>query len=270
MKQKQLFWRIILILSLVCCICCLGFIAWYLYQDYVTQKRYEEMQKVVETTTESSEFTGETDGEEAELPDDIFLDMKNPIDFTKLSEINPDLYAWIRIEDTNIDYPIAQREGDDSYYLSHDMYGEDRFAGCIYTEDGNKKDFTDPNTIIYGHNMKNGSMFQNLHKFADEEFFDEHPYVYIYTPKHVLAYKVFAAYVYDNRHILNSFDFNDKDVFEDYVENIFQVRSMDKHIREDVSVTADDRIITLSTCVGGQPESRYLVQAVLIKDEKNE
>ena len=73
-----------------------------------------------------------------------------------------------------------------------------------------------------------------------------------------------------NRHILNSFDFNDKDVFEDYVENIFQVRSMDKHIREDVSVTADDRIITLSTCVGGQPESRYLVQAVLIKDEKNE
>ena len=118
--------------------------------------------------------------------------------------------------------------------------------------------------------MKNGSMFQNLHKFADEEFFDEHPYVYIYTPEHVLAYKVFAAYVYDNRHILNSFDFNDRDVFEDYLENVFQVRSMDKHIREDVSVTADDRIITLSTCVGGQPESRYLVQAVLIKDENNE
>ena len=93
MKKKQLFWRVILILSLVCCVCCLGFVVWYLYQDYAAQRRYEEMQKAVETTTESSEFTGETDGEEAELPDDIFLDMENPIDFTKLSEINPDSYT---------------------------------------------------------------------------------------------------------------------------------------------------------------------------------
>lgn len=282
MKKKSLFWKIVLVLSLIGCIGCLGFVVWYLYQDYQAEKQYEELQETVEEEPEpeeepvtleeieSAEFTGEQEGEEAKLPDDIFLDMENPIDFQELENINTDIYAWIRIEDTRIDYPIAQRAGDDSYYLKHDMYQQPRFAGCIYTEEGNSKDFTDPNTVIYGHNMKNGSMFQNLHRFADSEFFEEHPYIYIYTAEHVLAYKVFAAYTYDDRHILNSFDFTDREVFAEYLEDIFDVRAMDKNIREDVEVTPDDRIITLTTCIGGQTKSRYLVQAVLIKDESNE
>lgn len=284
MKKKKIFWRTVLLLSLIGCIGCLGFVVWYLYQDYQTEKQYEELQASVEkeekeqkeeeTVTleeiENAEFTGEQEGEAAELPDDIFLDMENPIDFQELADINTDIYAWIRIEDTNIDYPIAQRAGDDSYYLKHDMYQQPRFAGCIYTEEANSRDFTDPNTVIYGHNMKNGSMFQNLHRFADSEFFEEHPYIYIYTPEHVLAYKVFAAYSYDDRHILNSFDFTDREVYAEYLTDILEVRAMDKNIREDVQVTPDDRIITLTTCIGGQTQSRYLVQAVLIKDESNE
>lgn len=281
MKKKGFFWRIVLILSLLGCIGCLGFVVWYLYQDYQAEKEYEELQEAMEEEEpeeepvtleeiENAEFTGEQEGEEASLPDDIFLDMENPIDFEELESINTDIYAWIRIEDTRIDYPIAQRAGDDSYYLKHDMYQQPRFAGCIYTEQANSKDFTDPNTVIYGHNMKNGSMFQNLHRFADSEFFEEHPYIYIYTPEHVLAYKVFAAYTYDDRHILNSFDFTDREVFAQYLTDILDVRAMDKNIREDVQVTPDDRMITLTTCIGGQTQSRYLVQAVLIKDESNE
>ena len=280
MNNKKTFWRTILVVSLIGCICCLGFVIWYLYQDAQSQKQYEELQETVveEVTPEPTEAenleqtyeNGDAEGTEAALPDDIFLDMQNPIDFEKLQEINTDIYAWIRISDTPIDYPIAQREGDDTYYLHHDMYGESRFAGCIYTEDCNSKDFTDPNTVIYGDNMKNGSMLKGLHKFADSTFFEEHPYIYIYTPDHVLAYKVFAAYTYDDRHIINSFDFTDKEVFAEYLDDIFHVRAMDANIREDVSVTADDRIITLETCVGGDSDARYLVQAVLIKDGKNE
>jgi len=273
-------------MSLVGIIICLGFAVWYLYQENAAREGYEQVQETAtktqtETETESetkitrediedAEFTGEIEGEAAKLPEGIFLDMKNPIDFKALQEINPDLYAWIRIPDTNIDYPIAQREGDNSYYLTHDMYGEYRFAGCIYTEDGNSRDFSDPNTVIYGHNMKNTTMFQNLHLFADSDFFDKHPLVYIYTPEHVRAYEIFAAYTYDDRHILNSFDFTDREVYEEYLDEILHVRAMDANIREDVSVTADDCILTLSTCVGGQTSSRYLVQAVLIGDESNE
>lgn len=278
--NKKGFWKVILVVSLVGCIACLGFVAWYLYQDYQTEQEYAQLQeevveepeeeKVTLEEIENAEFTGEREGEEAELPDDIFLDMENPIDFDELTAINTDIYAWIRIPNTNIDYPIAQRAGDDGYYLGHDMYQEPRFAGCICTEDCNSKDFTDPNTVIYGHNMKNGTMFQNLHLFADATFFEENPYVYIYTPDHVLAYKIFAAYSYDDRHIMNSFDFSREEVFQNYLDEIVNVRSMDKNLREGVTVTKEDKIITLSTCIGGQTQARYLVQAVLIKDGANE
>lgn len=278
MKKKKKFWKTLLILSLAGFVCCLGFVTWYLYQDYMAEKEYERLQAEIKAQEEAvtleeienAEFTGERDGEEAELPDDVFLDMENPINFKELEEINTDIYAWIRIPDTNIDYPIAQREGDDAFYLHHDMYQQPRFAGCIYTEEANSKDFQDPNTVIYGHNMINQSMFQNLHLFADSTFFEEHPYVYIYTPEHVLAYKIFAAYVYDDRHILNSFDFNNKEVFREYLQEIKNVRSMDKNIRDDVEVTEEDKIITLETCIGDQTQSRYLVQAVLIKDKSDE
>lgn len=278
-KRGKLFWKILLALSCIGCVCCIFFVLGYLYQNQEAAKQYEDIQEsfAVEEETqretqvtveeiEEAEFTGSLEGEAASLPDDIFLDMENPIDFEKLEEINPDLYAWIRIPGTVIDYPVAQREGDDSYYLTHDMYQEPRFAGCIYSEDCNSKDFTDPNTVLYGHNMKNQTMFQNLHLFSDYDFFQEHPYVYIYMPGHVLVYKIFAAYTYDDRHIMNSFDFTDPEVFEAYLDEIFHMRAMDRNLRDDVSVSAEDRIITLATCIAGQTQSRYLVQAVLIKD----
>lgn len=244
MKKKS-GWRIVFIISIIGCICCAGFLGWYLYQDYRTEKEYEQLQaearekaaqeearkkeedKVSLEEIENAEFTGEQQGEEAEITENFFVDMENPINFDELQKTNSDIYAWIRIPDTKIDYPIAQREGDPSYYLSHDMYQQPRFAGCIYTEDCNSKDFMDPNTVIYGHNMKNQSMFQNLHLFRDKDFFDSHPDVYIYTPEGVLKYTVFASYTYDDRHIMNSFDFKDKKVFEKYLDDIFNVRAMD-------------------------------------------
>lgn len=288
MKRKT-GWRVVFILSLIGCLCCAVALGWYVYQSYQAQQEYEKLQMELQAEArakeeaakkeeeerptleeiENAEFTGEQVGEEAEISEDFFVDMENPINFQTLQEINTDIYAWIRIPDTKIDYPIAQRAGDDSFYLNHDMYQEPRFAGCIYTEDCNSKDFLDPNTVIYGHNMKNQSMFQNLHLFSDQEFFDSHPDVYIYTPEGVLRYKVFAAYTYDDRHIMNSFDFNDPEVFQQYIDEILSIRSMDTHIREDVSVTVDDHIITLATCIGGQPQSRYLVQAVLTRGDNN-
>lgn len=284
--KKTTFWKALLCLSLTGCILSICFAAYRLYEDYAAENVYQkareqteketapetevpETETIPQETAYTQEFTGEREGEEAKIPEDVFLDMENPIDFGRLAGENPDIYAWIRIPETNIDYPIAQREGDPAFYLDHDMYGEARFAGCIYTEDSNSRDFLDPNTVIYGHNMKNGSMFQNLHLFADSSFFEEHPYFYIYTPERVLVYQVFAAYVYDDRHLMNSFDFDDKEVFARYLEDVFHVKSMGANIREDLSVTEEDRIVTLSTCVGGAPESRYLVQAVLVKDEKS-
>lgn len=272
-KKSKKGVQIAIWLILVLGIGCAGYGCWYFYEELQQEKAQAELSTEVKKVTladvENAEFTGITDGDEPKLPDDIATGIpENPIDFDKLQSYNKEIYAWIQIPDTKIDYPVAQHDGEDDYYLKHNMYGEPEFAGCIYTEKANSKDFSDRNTILYGHNMRNGSMFQNLHLFEEKDFFDENQYVYIYTPRHILTYHIFAAYEYDDRHILNSFDFSKKKVYKEYLESIFDARSMNANIRQDEDVTSDDPIITLSTCVGGNTDARYLVQAVLIKDEK--
>ena len=126
---------------------------------------------------------------------------------------------------------------------------------------------TDFNTLIYGHNMKNGTMFSGLHKFEDAAFFNEHTKVLIYTPEKEYIYTIFAAYIYDDRHLLYSFNFADEQVYANYVKDIQNMRSMNALVREDVAVTAKDKIITLVTCMANQPEKRLLVQAVLEQGE---
>ena len=186
-----------------------------------------------------------------------------PVDFAGMWKTNEDVYAWITIPGTVIDYPILQHATDNTYYLNYNIDGSYGYPGCIYTENLNSKDFTDNNTVIYGHNMKNGTMFAGLHKFEDSTFFEEHTKVYIYTPEKELNYTIFAAYIYDDRHLLYSFDFSDKDIYAAYLEDVQNMRSMNALIREDITVTAEDKIITLVTCIGNQPSKRLLVQAVL-------
>ena len=192
------------------------------------------------------------------------------LDWNELAKVNPDIYAWIYVPGTRIDYPVALNQEDDTHYLKYNFKNEPEFAGCIYTEKANKKDFTDPNTIFYGHNMRNGSMFQNLHKFEDEQFFNKHKEVYVYTPKKTYTYTIFAAYKFDDRHLLKTFNFKNKAKFENYLRNVKNIRDMESHIRTKQKVTSSDKIITLSTCVGGQPHNRYLVQAVLTDERSAE
>jgi len=189
--------------------------------------------------------------------------MENPIDFDSLTAQYPDIYAWIRIPGTRVDYPIVQREGDHAYYLHHTIDGKKKTEGSIYTEDYNSKDFEDPNTIIYGHNMKNGSMFKTLHKYKDKQFLLDNSDIYIYQKDRVLKYKIFAAYIYDDRHLMLSFDFEDENIFRNYLNNILTKRDMSSNINTNVDVTAGDKIITLSTC-NNNVKQRYLVQAVLL------
>src|SRR5699024_5693991 len=140
--------------------------------------------------------------------------------------------------------------------------------GAIFTENYNTKTFEDPNTVIYGHDMKNGSMFQSLHNYMDRSFFDENREVLIYLPDEIRHYKIFAAYLYDNRHLLQSFDFGNKEIYQKYLENIFSMRDMNAFIDTSMEVTSEDKIITLSTCYAGISTQRYLVQAVLVSIEK--
>ena len=223
-----------------------------LYEEHKVETKEEAAEEVMEESVE--EITEETN-------DGIYEGC--PVDFAGMWEVNEDVYAWITVPGTVIDYPILQHATDNTYYLNYNIDGSYGYPGCIYTENMNSKDFTDNNTVIYGHNMKNGTMFAGLHKFEDRSFFEENTKVYIYTPEREYEYTIFAAYIYDDRHLLYSFDFANNDVYANYLEDILNMRSMNALIREDITVTAEDKIITLVTCIGNQPSKRLLVQAVL-------
>ena len=213
--------------------------------------------------TDTSEYKQETSSLSA-VSEIEYVD--NPIDFAALQAENPDVCGWITLPETKIDYPILQSSvEDDNFYLDHDLNKKKSVYGAIYIQRLNSNRFTDPNTVIYGHNMKNGTMFQNLHKFRNKDFFDANEYFYIYTPGHIYTYRIFAAYRSDNRHILNSNDFTDKQSYAEYIESVKNPQSLMKNTRE-VDITTDDRIVTLSTCISDE-RYRYLVQGVLIKDE---
>lgn len=192
-----------------------------------------------------------------------------PVSFDNMREINSDLYAWIYIPGTQVDYPIAQAsEEDDSFYLTHDIYKNYSIYGTIYTEKCNSKDFSDPNTLIYGHEMLNGSMFQNLHYYEDAEYFNKNPYFYIFTEDRVLTYEIFSAFQYDDRHIMYAFDFTQPNEYQSFLNEAMNPQSSIANVRDGVEVTTDDKIVTLSTCDGSNSENRYLVCGVLVSDQK--
>lgn len=196
--------------------------------------------------------------------------VENPIDFAALRLENPDIYAWIYIPDTNVNYPVLQHPTDDSYYLKHDKDGNYSEAGAIYSQLANKTDFSDPVTVLYGHNMNSGGMFATLHYFENKEFFDSHEDMYIYTDGHILTYRVIAAYQYDNRHILNSFNFTDPAVVQQYFNTVLNPDSLVVNEREGVQLSENDKIVQLSTCTGDANRlvRRYLVTGVLVSDQQ--
>lgn len=194
----------------------------------------------------------------------------NPIDFKTAQTDNKDICGWIQVPGIDvIDYPILQSdaETDDNFYLDHDSNGNYRDYGSIYIQKLNHNDFSDPNTLIYGHDMLNGSMFGELRKFRDKEFFDSHREIYIYTPGHILKYEIVSAFVYDNRHIMNSFNFSDADERQEFFDTCVNPTSFTKNVIEGAKLESDDKIITLSTCTGN-PSERYLVVGRLVSDTK--
>ena len=211
------------------------------------------------TTTTTGNTTTTT--EAVVLPD-------NPIDFAAKQAENPHIVAWIQIPGTVIDYPIMQSGNDvpENFYLDHAPDRTPDRNGSIYIQQINRADFTHPNTVLYGHNMANGSMFAALRKYRDADFFTENQYIYVYTPGHILTYRIFTAFVYDDRHILNSFNFSNPEEYADFLDQSLNPISMTKQVRKDIPVTTDDRIITLSTCTAYSRE-RYLVEGVLIDDQ---
>lgn len=193
------------------------------------------------------------------------------IDFEGLMETAPHAYAWLYIPGTDIDYPIIQHPEEPDYYLRRTPEGKDATAGSIFTQLYNSTDWTDNNTVIYGHNMRNGSMFATLHNFEEKEFFDENENVYIYSPDGTIrVYQVFGAFEFGDLHLMLSYAMNTESGYKDFLSGLSELTNPDNLFREGVEVTTEDKIITLSTCIRGKENNRFLVTAKLIAEGKLE
>lgn len=233
----------------------------FLYGQWETRQSEELARDMAKADTEPKEEEKKTEERTAPVKEDI-----RKIDFTELKAQNSEITAWIEVPGTAVDYPVVQGE-DNVFYLSHDALLNENVDGAVFVDAGNTPGFTDRNTILYGHRMNSGSMFASLHEFRDAEFFKNNIMVYLYFPDGTRAdYEIFAAYETGDEYILGAWDFSDYDSFCKYIA-LAGAEDENANVRY-ISVNENSRIITLSTCVRGEDEKRYLVQAVLVNTVK--
>ncbi|MGQ7364752.1 class B sortase [Streptococcus suis] len=177
---------------------------------------------------------------------------------------NPDVYAWVSVDGTKIDYPIAQHPTDDSYYLSHDLDGAQTYYGAIFTELVNTKTFEDSVTILYGHAMVDDSMFGSLDYFADRQFFEDHTVIRIDTLDHHYEYDIVAAHPYTDDHLFHNFQLGTKSGLNQYLDTLKErVETYGGAYRQLSIDSEQDRVLILSTCDAASDSYRYVVTAKL-------
>ena len=181
--------------------------------------------------------------------------------FKSLLEQNDDTVGWIRISDTGIDYPVVQAP-DNDYYLTRTFEKDKNKAGAIFMDFRNSIESLDQNTIIYGHHMKDGSMFTKLKEFRNEDFASENSIIVFDTLYEELRWEVFAVYVTDTNFNYIQPNFSTESEFEDFIETV-KSKSV---IPVENEITQDDHILTLSTCGYDFDDARIVVQAKLLDD----
>ncbi|WP_407383088.1 class B sortase [Ruminococcus sp.] len=275
MKKKKIIWIIVLVFCLLIVVAGVIFMLNPFADSDIKRADFTPTQAetVPETAAAATETVAETAAETVVAGDFGFklaeLGDFN-VDFDELQSVNKDIYAWIYIPNTKVDYPVVRNitDGDDTFYLEHNIYRQYQFSGTIFSELQNHPDFHDPVTVLYGHNMLNGSMFATLHDFENPDFFAKNNTAFILTKDKVYTYLIYSAYTFDDRHILNSNFFNSKESFRAYLESTLHPYSLDANVREGVELTTDNRILVLSTCTNGAANTRYLVQGVLANEQE--
>lgn len=284
-KRSKIFLAVVSVFSTVVLIA-IVVIGWQLYQSAQAEKKMRQLAELTWTPIDSSAKKESEPAEKVDMTEDeesvpeektyptlSQADIPVPEKYVDISalqaEANADIYSWIYIPDTGIDYPVLQHPEELDYYLKHNIDGRNGYPGCIYTQRMNSKDWMDKNTVIYGHNMGNGTMFAHLHYYEDATFFEENPYIYIYTEDTLKAYRIFAAYEYSDRHVLLFNDISTDESYLRYLDSIFEMEGINNNFDTEMEFDARDRIITLSTCIKNKETRRYLVQAVLVAEESS-
>ena len=183
-------------------------------------------------------------------------------EYIEVSKLNPHMVGWIKLEGTNINYPVMQTPDEEDYYLRRDFYGEFSYHGCLYAREQCSIDPASDNITIYGHNMNDGSMFAALTKYSDKKFWETHRYITFDTLMEHHTYEVIAVFTttaskgqgFNYHHFI---DADSPEEFDEYIADC-KIRAL---YDTGVTATYGDKLITLSTCEYSQKNGRFAVVA---------
>ena len=252
MKKNRLLKvkKIVVMLLLIVLAVVLALLAKYRMYQKKLQEKAETMNRLATETI----VTVADDTEEKETA---------KYDFEKLRETNKDIYAWITIPDTMVDYPVLQSETDNKY-LDTNIDGSQGYPGCIYSNKCNSKKFDDYITVLYGHNMKSGEMFGSLHQFGEEEFFDDFDTYSIETESARYIYSVYAVVNYNDSLITAKYGVKTREGRDAFIQSLEACRgNSSTHFHDEVNFKDDDQVLVLSVCISGQKDRRLLVVSKL-------
>ena len=252
-QKKKKKSDVLLTIALVVAIAVFCYAAYNLYHIYTEYKKGTNEYNSIEemAVTERDPDSTEVAGPDAQPKPPI------DVDFEKLKSINEDVIGWIYVDALpDISYPIVQ--GKDNQTYLHQTYEKNyNFAGTIFIDYENKADFSDCNTLVYGHNMKNGTMFGQLKNFSkDDSAYNKSKYFWIFTPEKTYRYEIISAYTTAVNSDTYTLFKGPGQEFVDYMNKIVSYSDVKTTPGE---LGVDDKIVTLSTCTGNE-STRYVVQ----------
>lgn len=271
--KKKPVWLVLAIVCIVIAIAAIVVIVKKNANESKAESQYSSLASQVNSQSESvisepEEKTEYTLEEKIELIEEKYgmeVPRKN-IDFADLqANVNKDIYAWIYIPGTNVDYPVLQHPTDDSFYLMHNLDGSYGYPSCVYSELVNSKDFNDRMTVLYAHDLSGGRMFGDLKYFEQKEYFDANRYIYIYLPDDILVYEIVSSFKHSDAHLMYAYDWNNDDEFLDFLDKAAHVTSEGNSL-ESYTFDVDDKALVLSTCIRPEPQRRRLLLGVLLNE----
>lgn len=239
-KYKEVIFNLIVYMILLFILIYSGIKIYKWYKDKTSNKEIVEQIKETVAVEDKNEDKNEYKEEYT-------------IDFNKLKEQNKETVAWIKVNNTNIEYPVVKADNN-NFYLNHSFDKSENLAGWIFADYRNKFDNTDKNIIIYGHNMRDGSMFGSLKNILNSDWYEneENTNITLYTENEKCIYKVFSIYKIESEDYYIKTEFSNDNEFEQFV-NTIKNRSIKKF---DIDVSKEDNILTLSTCANN---NRYRI-----------
>ncbi len=266
MKEKKkkasssgIAYKLLMLILLGVIAFCLYKIVPYYLNNHNSSSTYKDL---------SSSYVKEVKDTEEEIDasgDGIPAWAKTDVDIAALQELNSDIVGWIRFDNTDvipIDYPIAYDASNETY-LHADIYKKYSYAGTLFIEEKDKGDLSDLSTIIYGHNMNNGSMFGSLKKYRrDSSIYDDNQYFTIYTADKAYRYQIFSYFSTTAGSFVYQSGFSEGEEYDSYLNSLVSASSK----KTGITPSGDQKIVLLSTCQGRDSDTRFIVCGLLIDE----